>query len=241
MLARMLGCTRMCLLPLTLAWLGTTFPVACQSDPLKSAIEKIKSTNAEERLRGKQEILDIRRKIIDEMISVVKSAPANVLLRNRKSLEHSSKLIAIEILGDLKADEAVDVLLDNIYFAQDAFTSETLFEELSPAAEALVKIGKPAFERIWDKLASVDFSSLPRFTFSKEDEDARKLEHRLRSEQLPGTLYRIFRDIMGHEGLREYLKRRLDEQKSKDNQTLLKNLRFFAKYARLPEEYWREK
>lgn len=240
MSARMIDFARIWLLPLTIVWLSMNMGVVCQSDPLKSMVEKVKSKNEEERLRGKQELLDIRKKVIDEMISIVKSDPTNVVLRNQDPLEHSSKLIAIEILAEMKADEGVDVLLDNIFFAQDPFTSETLFEELSPAGKALVKVGKPTFDRIWTKFGAIEVDNVIVFKFAKEDENGRKLENRLRAHFLPSTLFRVFREIMGHEGLREFLKRKLDDQESRNNKVLLKNLKLFARMASLPEEYWKE-
>jgi hypothetical protein len=70
---------------------------------------------------------------------------------------HDSKHLSILLLGDLRAVEAVDILLENLTYKnpKSLESSEALSQGgWYPAAEALSKIGMPAVEPIIKKLGS---------------------------------------------------------------------------------------
>ncbi len=64
----------------------------------------------------------------------------------------STPLLAIQLLGELRAAEAVPVLLDRL---TDEFTRHIVGDGdwLPPAAQALVKIGEPALEQMISQAA----------------------------------------------------------------------------------------
>ena len=67
---------------------------------------------------------------------------------------HDSKHLAMLLLAELRAAEAVDVLLEHLEYKNfhDIMTSHVSLWERHPAAEALSKIGMPAIGPTIDKL-----------------------------------------------------------------------------------------
>ena len=73
---------------------------------------------------------------------------------------HSSKHLAMLLLGDIRASEAVQVLLDNIEYRtpKDPFDAK-LFGDISfwyPSADSLAKIGMPVIDPVIEKLGTYD-------------------------------------------------------------------------------------
>jgi len=75
---------------------------------------------------------------------------------------HDAKHLAMILLGDLRAAEAVPVLLENLEYRVPRFTDGGYAQTMAvkgsgmhPATEALVKIGMPAVEPLVEKLAGV--------------------------------------------------------------------------------------
>jgi hypothetical protein len=70
---------------------------------------------------------------------------------------HDSKHLATLLLGDLRAVEAVPVLLENLEYKNPRTLIVTLLLDIGgqyPAAEALSKVGMPAVKATIDKLSS---------------------------------------------------------------------------------------
>ncbi len=58
------------------------------------------------------------------------------------------KLLAVELLGEMRAAEAVDVLLDNLWFRASGLVTERALETIYPCVGALIRIGEPSVEGI---------------------------------------------------------------------------------------------
>ena len=58
------------------------------------------------------------------------------------------KLLAVLLLGEMRAAEAVDVLLDNLTFRPPRLIEEAGLGALYPCVEALIRIGQPSVEGI---------------------------------------------------------------------------------------------
>lgn len=72
------------------------------------------------------------------------------------------KECGVRLLGEMRANEAVPFLLDNIGFRPATLSFDlTEFPDL-PCVEALIRIGNPAAKEIWGKrLAAADKDTLP--------------------------------------------------------------------------------
>jgi hypothetical protein len=101
------------------------------------AVEKLRSRDAKERAAARDALLRNRQETIAALIPLVKAKPAYELL--------DSTPLAIEILGDLRAAEAVDQLAANITLTPPVIEWEIRRkEERYLCAVALAKIGVPA-------------------------------------------------------------------------------------------------
>jgi len=82
---------------------------------------------------------------------------------------HDAKHLAMILLGDLRAAEAVPILLENLEYRVPRFTGYTSGRfaavrgsAMHPATEALVKIGMPAVEPLVEKLAGLSEDGVAR-------------------------------------------------------------------------------
>jgi len=92
-------------------------------------------------------LLTARRRFIPQLMVVLSSPQADM----------SARLAAIRALGELRAEEAVPVLLDQLSLADaSAPMREIVLERLFPAVAALQKIGKPASVAAAQAIADVD-------------------------------------------------------------------------------------
>jgi len=99
-------------------------------------------------LKQDQQVSDLPeyQQLVDMLIAIVRK-------QRDKYQEHDEKLLAVELLGDLRAAKAVEVLLDNISFCPSPDQLEDLPLEISfPCAGALIKIGKRSVEGILQRL-----------------------------------------------------------------------------------------
>ena len=102
-------------------------------------------------------LLTARRRFIPQLMAVLSSPQADL----------SARLAAIRALGELRAEEAVPVLLDQLNLADaSAPMREIVLERLFPAVAALQKIGKPASVAAAQAIGSVEL---------RDDDDGRSL------------------------------------------------------------------
>jgi len=144
-------------------WMIRPEPPASQPET-ETALKRLQSANADERKRGKAEILKIHgrlregltkgRKIGDvaEYRGLVDGLIAIVAKKRKKYEEYDEKLLAVQLLGEMRAVEAVDVLLDNIRFCPPQDIPERGLETGYPCVFALIRIGKPCTPGILKRL-----------------------------------------------------------------------------------------
>lgn len=112
----------------------------------------------------------IRKKWSDTIQQLIKSAGRDVKPLSSSDPEniryprHDSKHLAILLLGDIRATEAVPVLLDNLEYRnpRELAGSYPDVDGLYPAAEALSKIGMPTVGPTIEKLGRYTEDSLAR-------------------------------------------------------------------------------
>ena len=79
---------------------------------------------------------------------------------------HDSKHLSIILLGDLRAIEAMPVLIDNLEYENTEYFSTLQYRGMPttadkyPAVESLIKIGLPAVDPVIKKMASYDKEGL---------------------------------------------------------------------------------
>ena len=101
----------------------------------------VRASSANERIAAKERIDDLRKQIIDQMIQVLND-PVD---QREEWLTHTtSRNIALSILGDMRAAEAVPHIVKWLRPQGGQLGIEDHPDRFSPAAKALVKIGKPA-------------------------------------------------------------------------------------------------
>ena len=104
-----------------------------------SVISKLQSERVEERVKAREEILESRRLLIDKLIELAgEDRPG---LDEDRTVWGDSKHVSILLLGELRATEGVDVLLDNLTYRNTWDPSGYYPWAVYPALEALVKIG----------------------------------------------------------------------------------------------------
>lgn len=137
---------------------GSTQPTA-QDRQMESAqmdmwIRKLRSHDMSERHEAKNEILtssnksvDSRKYAIKELLKLAKlqSGCIEVLTSNERFFEWE---IAVDILGTLKAAEAIDVLIENL----DCSKATTLSPTAYPATKAIMRIGSEAVPKLSEAL-----------------------------------------------------------------------------------------
>jgi len=125
---------------------------------LSPYVTGLKSMNQQEREKAAEAIREQHQQLIQELIELaavkVKPVPSKST-QDVEYIRHAAKHLAIVLLGDLHAVEAVPVLLDNLEYRNPhilVFTSYLEEGQLYPATEALSKIGMPAVGPVIDKL-----------------------------------------------------------------------------------------
>lgn len=106
---------------------------------------KIVSAKKEDRSLAYKKIIEERKERINRLIEIVKS-PIPVNNGEENKMWAASKELAIKILGELRATEAVSVLIENVDFLTYLVSEEILPEDDYPATMALSKIGMPAIK-----------------------------------------------------------------------------------------------
>lgn len=94
-----------------------------------------------ERIAGKDKIMDLRKQIIDQMILILND-PVD---QGEEWLNPTtSRNIALSILGEMRSEEAIPHIMKWLRPQDGQVVIEDRSVRFSPAASALVKIGKPA-------------------------------------------------------------------------------------------------
>lgn len=89
-----------------------------------------------------ENIIKNRASVITEMITVINSKSAV-----------EQKIEAIKVLGTIRAKEAVPILIENISIVASEYVKDLpSLENLYPCVSALIEIGKPASEKLVEKL-----------------------------------------------------------------------------------------
>ena len=98
------------------------------------------------------------------MLAKQEELPPDPNLPNHPNSWHSSKHLSILLLGDLQAQESINVLMENIEYRnpKSIVMGRVSPDGLYPAVEALIKIGMPAVEPVINKMASYDKESIAR-------------------------------------------------------------------------------
>lgn len=126
----------------------------------KPNVEALKSVNEQEREKVAEAIRQQHQECVQGLIELaaekVKPTPSRTT-QDSEYIRHHSKHLAILILGDFRATEAVPVLLENLEYRNPNMLVVTTYPEegqLYHAAGALSKIGMPAVGPTIKKLGS---------------------------------------------------------------------------------------
>jgi len=127
------------------------------SRPEKTPLDCLRSTDIHDRARGKNQIRKERRSLVRALVQMVLSESGgqeNGPMETRPWL--SSKHVAITLLGELRAEESIWVLMGNLtYRVKPLFGGMVETVSVSgqfPAAKSLAKIGSPAVPAILNRL-----------------------------------------------------------------------------------------
>ncbi len=110
-----------------------------------TALERLHSEQRELRVVAKREILEGHTKLIESLVKIVEEERANYE-------EEDKKKLAVEILGELRAAQAVPVLLDNLTFGPPGRVTELGLQNMLPCLATLIQIGRPAVEGVLGRL-----------------------------------------------------------------------------------------
>jgi hypothetical protein len=136
--------------------------LAAGETPSRPASQLI-SGNLAEREKAAEEIRDRRSQVINELIVLAGQKAERLHPEDPQSAypRHDPKHLSILLLGDLRAVEAVPVLIENIEYRnlRTPWISQWDIGGLYPAAEALSKIGIPALEPTIEKLSGYEKGS----------------------------------------------------------------------------------
>lgn len=138
-----------------------TEPEANNSSGGKANVGGLTTENLKDREKAAEAIRKEHSKLIQQLITFSAEKVERLDPKDPKSPYpwHDSKHLAILLLGDLRAVQAIPVLFNNLEYKNPKTPwTHVSWEEgdLYPAAGALVKIGVPAVEPAIDRLATED-------------------------------------------------------------------------------------
>ena len=127
-----------------------------------TAMEKIASQDTDAQIEGLDEILKNRRNIIDDLKTTLKTSD-----RNGNDPEQFSIIILINALGELRAVEAIPVLIDYIEYIPTPTRTHpsgippahfrlSALDEQYAAVRALIDIGNPSIPLVLEEMATTD-------------------------------------------------------------------------------------
>ena len=128
-----------------------------------SELSELQSSNRNIRVAAQKKILENQSKLIDELIQYA-SADVKPQPKPHPDFPDSyprldSKHLSTLMLGELRAIDAIPVLIENIEYKNSrSFFDDRIptLVELFPAVEALMKIGMPAIDPVIEKLGTYD-------------------------------------------------------------------------------------
>ncbi len=191
-----------------MALLGMVLVLSVGAAPLapkELAVKRLLADAPGTRKKAQNELLAARSKLISDLSKIVDDK--NIQIKRTDSV-----LKAMFILGEMRAVEAVDVLVANIAFP-DNLPPDTTFRRnvtvglsgtirtrpfrTCRAVEALTKIGQPCIKAIINELATTDGMS-ERYAcirvlieLRKDDEVAAMLKHAIKQESAPKKIERL--------------------------------------------------
>ena len=116
----------------------------------EESIEKIKTEDLGAQRQGLNEILSGREHIVAALTDYIRNAN-----RKAEGPARSSIVTAIEVLGEIRAVDAIDDLVEFIDFPRSLQTiirGHRRVTEIFPAGKALINIGRPSVNAIIDAL-----------------------------------------------------------------------------------------
>jgi len=111
----------------------------------------LRSEDAEVRLQAQRSIESWYDRLVDGLIAIVAEE------QQVYAQEGDSKLLAVQLLGHLRAARAVTVLADNITFGPREIDESSPYVT-NPCVGALISIGKPAVEEMLVRLRAPELS-----------------------------------------------------------------------------------
>jgi len=123
----------------------TVLGMGSQRDELLPAAKGLLSETKADRLATAKAILDERRRLVEALLSIASKEEPKAEL-------HSPKAVAIELLGQMRAEEAVDFLLLNITYQAPYINWELQLAAGYPCVNALENIGLPSVKGVLARL-----------------------------------------------------------------------------------------
>lgn len=124
-------------------------------------LQLLSSEDARARSDAAESLADTRNYVIEQLLDILHQQKPRLMEMNEKQkaewLRAPSRGLAIYILGEYRAEQAVPLLVDNVAFEVPWVGSERGLLAGYPCAEALVKIGLPSASQIARSL-SIDLS-----------------------------------------------------------------------------------
>ena len=153
----MRGCLTACLIVLAASLAAGTAEDALQPEPDPTKL--LQSADPAQRFAAKSRIVQERRSLVRSLVKIVWSDAADAPSKRAEILRLSSpKCLAIRLLGELRAEEAISTLVRDLTYYVDTSIAGTLggrgLGARYPAAGSLAKIGSPAVPRIVGVLRS---------------------------------------------------------------------------------------
>jgi len=131
-------------------------------------VSEVKSEGLKVREKAAENIRKERKELIKELIKLAGQKAEPLPSRDPRFIEypwHDSKHLAVLLLGDLRAKDAIPVMLDNLNYKNPrSIVSGALLDKDGwyPAVEALSKIGMPAIGPVIKKLGEYEKGGLGR-------------------------------------------------------------------------------
>jgi len=138
-----------------------TMPVSQQAEEL-TAVQRLMSKDGEILFPARDELVAARKQLIGELIAIIEE-------KENRIGKQASVRAAMYVLGEMRAVEAIDVLVEYIGFPRVMGVGEPVVTDVSasmlshnlkdtreiyPAVDALIKIGEPCLDTVVAKLGS---------------------------------------------------------------------------------------
>ncbi len=144
-------CLTACLIVLAGSLAAGTAEDALQTEPDPTKL--LQSADPAQRFAAKTRIVQERRSLVRSLVMIVRRDPHETRTKRAQLLRLTSpKCLAIELLGELRAEEAISTLVRDLTYYVDTSIAGTLggrgLGARYPAAASLAKIGNPAVPRL---------------------------------------------------------------------------------------------